>query len=135
MRDPTAVGGGVLQVTELMLAYHCGAFVGFAAKAETTSGGRAIVVSTSTSTGMARSSRTRWSSGGGGGDGVASGEGHESLQRRGVGARADLVGEGAPLAPGRNDRVGQGLDVGDDLVGDHELLSAGPGEVPAVEEE
>src|SRR4051794_14495170 len=103
-----------------MFAYHRGAFVGSAANVETTSGARAIVVSTSTSTDTVGTPRMRWRSGGRrggrGGDRIASGEGRESLQRRGVGARLDLSGEGTPRAPGRNDRVGQGLDVGDDLV-------------------
>src|SRR5687768_15791763 len=47
-----ATGGGVFQVTDLMLAYHFVAFEGSPAKAETTSREQAIVVTTCTSTGM-----------------------------------------------------------------------------------
>ena len=68
-------------------------------------------------------------------NGVTAGEGHESLKCGRVGRRRDLVGERPSSASRRDDRVRQRLDLGDDFVGDRELLPAGLREVPAMEQE
>src|SRR5262245_3314625 len=56
MREPTAAGGAVFQVTELMFEYQVGALLGSPAKLATSARGRSITCSVVTSTFMASDS-------------------------------------------------------------------------------